>query len=125
MGLEAGGRKSSDSEITGTGTGSGSGDDLALRRSTDCIVSKELASSSDSDLLRHVYKMVNFSKEIKIISLNADFCLNNSDPRRLGLQLIDLRNLNSLQKKRENDHREKGNRGTSNTSRIIVGNNEN
>ncbi|KAG7189856.1 hypothetical protein KM043_017506 [Ampulex compressa] len=52
LGLEAGGRKSSDSEISGAGTGSGSGDELTLHRSTDCIVSKELASSSDSDLLR-------------------------------------------------------------------------
>ncbi|XP_046621598.1 anoctamin-8 isoform X5 [Neodiprion virginianus] len=51
LGLEPAGRKTSDSEISGTGSGSGSGDELALRRSTDCIVSKELASSSDSDLL--------------------------------------------------------------------------
>ncbi|XP_012276230.1 anoctamin-8 isoform X2 [Orussus abietinus] len=52
LGLEPGGRKSSDSEISGAGTGSGSGDELTLHRSTDCIVGKELASSSDSDLLR-------------------------------------------------------------------------
>ncbi|XP_050481215.1 anoctamin-8-like isoform X7 [Bombus huntii] len=52
LGLEAGGRKSSDSEISGAGTVSGSGDELTLHRSTDCIVSKDLASSSDSDLLR-------------------------------------------------------------------------
>ncbi|XP_006615384.1 anoctamin-8 isoform X6 [Apis dorsata] len=51
LGLEAGGRKSSDSEISGAGT-VGTGDELTLHRSTDCIVSKELASSSDSDLLR-------------------------------------------------------------------------
>ncbi|CAK9803259.1 Ano8 [Anthophora plagiata] len=51
LGLEAGGRKSSDSEISGAGV-SGSGDELTLHRSTDCIVSKDLASSSDSDLLR-------------------------------------------------------------------------
>lgn len=52
LGLEAGGRKSSDSEISGAGT-VGTGDELTLHRSTDCIVSKELASSSDSDLLRY------------------------------------------------------------------------
>ncbi|XP_076385497.1 anoctamin 8 white walker isoform X4 [Megachile rotundata] len=52
LGLEPGGRKSSDSEISGSGTVSGSGDELTLHRSTDCIVSKDLASSSDSDLLR-------------------------------------------------------------------------
>ncbi|XP_076248814.1 anoctamin 8 white walker isoform X2 [Calliopsis andreniformis] len=53
LGLEPGGRKSSDSEISGAGTVSGSGDELPhLHRSTDCIVSKDLASSSDSDLLR-------------------------------------------------------------------------
>ncbi|XP_076169592.1 anoctamin 8 white walker isoform X2 [Ptiloglossa arizonensis] len=53
LGLEAGGRKSSDSELSGAGTVSGSGDELPhLHRSTDCIVSKDLASSSDSDLLR-------------------------------------------------------------------------
>ncbi|CAL7935857.1 unnamed protein product [Xylocopa violacea] len=52
LGLEAGGRKSSDSEISGAGTVSGSGDELTLHRSTDCIASKDLASSSDSDLLR-------------------------------------------------------------------------
>ncbi|XP_076545995.1 anoctamin 8 white walker isoform X3 [Osmia lignaria lignaria] len=52
LGLEPGARKSSDSEIGGSGTVSGSGDELTLHRSTDCIVSKELASSSDSDLLR-------------------------------------------------------------------------
>ncbi|KAK1125392.1 hypothetical protein K0M31_005761 [Melipona bicolor] len=52
LGLEAGGRKSSDSEISGAGAVSGSGDELTLHRSTDCIVSKDLASSSDSDLLR-------------------------------------------------------------------------
>ncbi|XP_076764027.1 anoctamin 8 white walker isoform X2 [Xylocopa sonorina] len=51
LGLEAGGRKSSDSEISGAGT-VGSGDELTLHRSTDCIASKDLASSSDSDLLR-------------------------------------------------------------------------
>ncbi|XP_063988915.1 anoctamin-8 isoform X4 [Diachasmimorpha longicaudata] len=56
LGLESsGGRKSSDSEI-GTTPGSGSPgpttEDISLHRSTDCIVSKELASSSDSDLLR-------------------------------------------------------------------------
>ena len=54
LGLEAGGRKSSDSEISGAGAVSGSGDELTLHRSTDCIVSKDLASSSDSDLLRYV-----------------------------------------------------------------------
>ncbi|XP_017885925.1 anoctamin-8-like isoform X2 [Ceratina calcarata] len=52
LGLETAVRKSSDSEISGAGTVSGSGDELTLHRSTDCIVSKELASSSDSDLLR-------------------------------------------------------------------------
>ncbi|XP_076678994.1 anoctamin 8 white walker isoform X5 [Andrena cerasifolii] len=53
LGLEPGGRKSSDSEISGAGTVGGSGDELPhLHRSTDCIVSKDLASSSDSDLLR-------------------------------------------------------------------------
>lgn len=50
--LESGGRKSSDSEISGVGTVSNSGDEMALHRSTDCIVSKDLAASSDSDLLR-------------------------------------------------------------------------
>lgn len=41
-------RKTSEPQI-----GSGSGDDLALHRSTDCIVTpKELSASSDSDLLR-------------------------------------------------------------------------
>ncbi|XP_016840084.1 anoctamin-8 isoform X4 [Nasonia vitripennis] len=54
LGLETGGRKSSDSEISGVGTGSNSGDEMALHRSTDCIVSKELAASSDSDLLRSI-----------------------------------------------------------------------
>ncbi|KAM0736413.1 Anoctamin-8 [Formica fusca] len=52
LGLEAGGRKSSDSEISGAGAVSGREEELTLHRSTDCIVSKELASSSDSDLLR-------------------------------------------------------------------------
>ncbi|XP_015598083.1 anoctamin-8 isoform X2 [Cephus cinctus] len=50
--VEPGGRKSSDSEISGVGAGGGSGDEFSLHKSTDCIVSKELASSSDSDLLR-------------------------------------------------------------------------
>nr|CAD7194174.1 unnamed protein product [Timema douglasi] len=41
-------RKASEPEV-----GTGSGDDLPTRRSTDCIVTpKDLASSSDSDLLR-------------------------------------------------------------------------
>lgn len=53
LGLEAGGRKSSDSEISGAGTVSGRDEELTLHRSTDCIVSKEHASSSDSDLLRY------------------------------------------------------------------------
>jgi len=54
LGLEPGGRKSSDSEITGAGAVSGrEAEELTLHRSTDCIVSKELASSSDSDLLRY------------------------------------------------------------------------
>ncbi|XP_076622385.1 anoctamin 8 white walker isoform X3 [Colletes latitarsis] len=53
LGLESGGRKSSDSEISGAGSVVGSGDEaIHLHRSTDCIVSKDLASSSDSDLLR-------------------------------------------------------------------------
>ncbi|KZC04885.1 Anoctamin-8 [Dufourea novaeangliae] len=53
LGLDHPGRKSSDSEISEAGTVSGSGDELLhLHRSTDCIVSKDLASSSDSDLLR-------------------------------------------------------------------------
>ncbi|XP_011334900.1 anoctamin-8 isoform X2 [Ooceraea biroi] len=52
LGLEPGGRKSSDSEITGASAVSGREEELTLHRSTDCIVSKELASSSDSDLLR-------------------------------------------------------------------------
>lgn len=52
LGLEPSGRKSSDSEITGAGAVSGREEELTLHRSTDCIVSKELASSSDSDLLR-------------------------------------------------------------------------
>ncbi|XP_031826677.1 anoctamin 8 white walker isoform X2 [Nomia melanderi] len=53
LGLEPGGRKSSDSEISGAGSVNGRTDKLQhLHRSTDCIVSKELASSSDSDLLR-------------------------------------------------------------------------
>ncbi|XP_025157664.1 anoctamin-8 isoform X5 [Harpegnathos saltator] len=52
LGLEPGGRKSSDSEISGTGNISVREEELTLHRSTDCIVSKELASSSDSDLLR-------------------------------------------------------------------------
>lgn len=57
LGLEtAGGRKSSDSEISATA--SNSGDEMALHRSTDCIVSKELAASSDSDLLRLVYNKI-------------------------------------------------------------------
>ncbi|XP_034940351.1 anoctamin-8 isoform X2 [Chelonus insularis] len=52
LGLEGtGGRKSSDSEISGIPESSVA-EDVALHRSTDCIVSKELASSSDSDLLR-------------------------------------------------------------------------
>lgn len=50
--LEPSGRKSSDSEISGAGTVSGREEELTLHRSTDCIVSKELASSSDSDLLK-------------------------------------------------------------------------
>lgn len=58
LGLEAGGRKSSDSEISGAGTVS-TGDELTLHRSTDCIVSKELASSSDSDLLRYSISISN------------------------------------------------------------------
>lgn len=53
LGLEPGGRKSSDSEISGAGAVSGREEELTLHRSTDCIVSKELASSSDSDLLRY------------------------------------------------------------------------
>lgn len=56
LGLDGSGRKASDSEIGGTGTGSSSGDELTLHRSTDCIASKDLASSSDSDLLRYVYE---------------------------------------------------------------------
>ncbi|KAK0174148.1 hypothetical protein PV328_007257 [Microctonus aethiopoides] len=53
LGLDgAGGRKSSDSEISSAQGGGGVAEDIALHRSTDCIVSKELASSSDSDLLR-------------------------------------------------------------------------
>jgi anoctamin-8 len=50
LGLESGGRKSSDSEISGVG--SNSGDEMTLHKSTDCITSKDLAASSDSDLLR-------------------------------------------------------------------------
>ncbi|XP_057333098.1 anoctamin-8 isoform X3 [Microplitis mediator] len=51
LGLDgSSGRKSSDSEITGAPETNV--EDLTLHRSTDCIVSKELASSSDSDLLR-------------------------------------------------------------------------
>lgn len=54
LGLEPGGRKSSDSEITGAAAiREGREEELPLHRSTDCIVSKELASSSDSDLLRY------------------------------------------------------------------------
>lgn len=53
LGLEPGGRKSSDSEITGAAAASVREEELSLHRSTDCIVSKELASSSDSDLLRY------------------------------------------------------------------------
>lgn len=56
LGLEPGGRKSSDSEITNAGAVSGREEELTLHRSTDCIVSKELASSSDSDLLRYERK---------------------------------------------------------------------
>lgn len=53
LGLDgSAGRKSSDSEITGAPESNV--EDLTLHRSTDCIVSKELASSSDSDLLRCV-----------------------------------------------------------------------
>lgn len=56
LGLEgSGGRKSSDSEISappGGGIPGPNTEDISLHRSTDCIVSKELASSSDSDLLR-------------------------------------------------------------------------
>ncbi|KAK0169080.1 hypothetical protein PV327_002826 [Microctonus hyperodae] len=53
LGLDsAGGRKSSDSEISSTQGSGGVAEEIALHRSTDCIVSKELASSSDSDLLR-------------------------------------------------------------------------
>ncbi|XP_014238165.1 anoctamin-8 isoform X3 [Trichogramma pretiosum] len=48
LGLESGGgRKSSDSEII---SGSNSGDEMAFHRSTDCIVSKDLAGSSDSEM---------------------------------------------------------------------------
>ncbi|XP_074094463.1 anoctamin 8 white walker isoform X2 [Cotesia typhae] len=51
LGLDGTGvRKSSDSEISGIPESNV--EDLTLHRSTDCIVSKELASSSDSDLLR-------------------------------------------------------------------------
>jgi len=53
LGLEPGGRKSSDSEISSAAAVSGREEELTLHRSTDCIVSKELASSSDSDLLRY------------------------------------------------------------------------
>lgn len=52
LALEPGARKSSDSEITGAGVVNVREEELSLHRSTDCIVSKELASSSDSDLLR-------------------------------------------------------------------------
>ncbi|KAK2578147.1 hypothetical protein KPH14_001345 [Odynerus spinipes] len=52
LGLEPGGRKSSDSEISGVGSVTGATEELTLHRSTDCIVSKDLASSSDSDLLK-------------------------------------------------------------------------
>ncbi|KAJ8678449.1 hypothetical protein QAD02_014236, partial [Eretmocerus hayati] len=54
LGLEGGGRKSSDSEISGVGSGSTSGDEMALHRSTDCIVTKELVAASESDLLRSI-----------------------------------------------------------------------
>ncbi|XP_058790313.1 anoctamin-8 isoform X4 [Phymastichus coffea] len=54
LGLETGGRKSSDSEISGVGTGSNSGDEMALHRSTDCVASKDYAASSESDLLRSI-----------------------------------------------------------------------
>ncbi|XP_046821754.1 anoctamin-8 isoform X1 [Vespa crabro] len=50
--LEPGGRKSSDSEISAVGSVTGTAEELTLHRSTDCIVSKDLASSSDSDLLK-------------------------------------------------------------------------
>ncbi|XP_043670194.1 anoctamin-8 [Vespula pensylvanica] len=52
LGLEPGGRKSSDSEISAVGSVAGTAEELTLHRSTDCIVSKDLASSSDSDLLK-------------------------------------------------------------------------
>lgn len=54
LGLDSG-RKSSDSEITGGTTSAAASavaEELGIHRSTDCIVSKELAASSDSDLLR-------------------------------------------------------------------------
>ncbi|XP_051172555.1 anoctamin-8 isoform X3 [Leptopilina boulardi] len=52
LGLESTGRKSSDSEINEAKTRRGNGDELLLYKSTDCIVSKDFGSSSDSDLLR-------------------------------------------------------------------------
>lgn len=48
---ETGGRKSSDSEISGVGTSSNSGDEMGLHRSTDCIT-KEVSTSSDNDFIR-------------------------------------------------------------------------
>lgn len=44
----ASGRKTSESEVSGVG--SARGEDIGLRRSTDCIVSKDFAASSEMDL---------------------------------------------------------------------------
>ncbi|XP_066590008.1 anoctamin-10 isoform X2 [Prorops nasuta] len=56
LGLEQGTRKSSDSEISPSSAGvlltPAATEDLNLRRSTDCLAPKDLAASSESDLLK-------------------------------------------------------------------------
>lgn len=73
LGLDgASGRKSSDSEISSAQGGGGVAEDISLHRSTDCIVSKELASSSDSDLLRYYYQSKYFIYYAFAIFIHSD-----------------------------------------------------
>ncbi|XP_043472779.1 anoctamin-8 isoform X2 [Leptopilina heterotoma] len=67
LGLESTGRKSSDSEINETKTRRGNADELLLYKSTDCIVSKDFGSSSDSDLRSALpWSLTHRSKKIKV-----------------------------------------------------------
>ncbi|XP_011503511.1 PREDICTED: anoctamin-8-like [Ceratosolen solmsi marchali] len=64
LGLESGGRKSSDSEISDFG--GNSADEMIIHRSTDCITTKDLIASLDSNLLRTIPPLSPSTKNQKV-----------------------------------------------------------